>query len=232
MIHSFLLIGQSNMAGRGNMTEVEPILTYDVRVIKNGLWRTAFAPIHWDDSTAGVCLAESFAQAYLRDHPGAQIGLIPAADGGTCLDQWMPGQPLYESAIFQAKQAMESSQLRGILWHQGEADCKNDRCGAYEEKCTYILTSLCEALGVQVPVILGGLGDYLKDCPLDPELKNYTHINEALQAMARKTPGFIYVSAHGLEANADRLHFNAASLRALGLRYYDAYRHSEMNILE
>ena len=224
MIHSFLLVGQSNMAGRGIVSEVPPIDNRRIKLIKNGMWRMAFVPYHWDTDTAGICMAESFADSYKKDNPDVQVGLIPAAEGGTYLDQWMPGQPLYESAVFQAKQAMRDSELKAILWHQGESDCKNDRYPYYEEKCTYILTSLRKELGVDVPIIVGGLGDFLPQCEEDPELVNYPHINAALQAMVSKNDGFYYVSAQGLTANADQLHFNAASLRELGLRYYEVVK--------
>ena len=228
MLYSVLLVGQSNMAGRGILSQVEAVYNFHIKVLKNGLWRTMFQPIHWDTSTAGVCLAESFALEFLKDHPEDSIGLIPAADGGSCLDQWMPGEPLFESAVFQAKQAMRSSQLVGILWHQGESDCGKELYPLYEEKCTHILTSLRQALGVDVPVILGGLGDFLANCKLDEQLKNYPHVNKALQAMAAKLPGFGFASAEGLGANPDNLHFHAAALREFGLRYYDAYKQQQV----
>ena len=224
MIHSFLLVGQSNMAGRGIISEVEPISQRRIRLLRNGLWRPAFVPYHWDTDTAGIGLAESFLDAYRNDHPEDTLGVIAAADGGTCLDQWMPGQPLYESAVFQAKHAMRESEIKAILWHQGEADCKDDRYPKYEEKCTYILTSLMKDIGINVPVIVGGLGEFLPKCPDDPQLANYTHVNAALQAMAQKNKGFAYVSSEGLTPNEDNLHFNAASLREFGLRYYEAYK--------
>ncbi len=224
MIHSFLLLGQSNMAGRGHVGEVTPVPQKGLQLLKSGLWRPAFVPYHWDDSTAGICLAESFADAYRHDHPGIQVGLIPCAEGNTCLDQWMPGQPLFESALLQGKFAKESSQIKAILWHQGEADCKNHRYPFYEEKCTKILTALRRELGLDVPILVGGLGEYLADCPLDPELANYVHVNAALEAMAQHDPHFGFVSAQGLTANEDLLHFNAPSLRELGQRYYEKYK--------
>ena len=224
IIHSFLLIGQSNMAGRGLISEVAPLDQRRVRLLRNGLWRPAFVPYHWDTDTAGIGLAESFMDAYKKDHPDVQVGVIAAADGGTCLDQWMPGQPLYESAVFQAKQAMRESEIKGILWHQGEGDCRSDRYPHYEEKCTRILTSMRETLGLDVPIIVGGLGEFLPQCTEDPELKNYIHVNTALQTMAKNNPGFAYVSSEGLTANEDQLHFNAASLRRFGLRYYEAFK--------
>ena len=119
---------------------------------------------------------------------------------------------------------MRESEIKAILWHQGEGDTSAERYPLYEEKCTHILTSMREALGLDVPVIVGGLGDFLPECPDDPQLANYTHVNAALKAMAEKNKRFAFVSAEGLTPNADNLHFNAASLREFGLRYYEAYK--------
>lgn len=224
MIHSFLLVGQSNMAGRGIISEVEPLDQRRIRLLRNGLWRPAFVPYHWDTDTAGIGLAESFADAYKKDNPDVQVGIIAQADGGTCLNQWMPGQPLYESAVSQAKFAMRESEIKAILWHQGEGDTSAERYPLYEEKCTHILTSMRDALGLDVPVIVGGLGDFLPQCPDDPQLANYVHVNAALKAMVEKNKRFGFVSAEGLTPNADNLHFNAASLRTFGLRYYEVYK--------
>jgi hypothetical protein len=41
--------------------------------------------------------------------------------------------------------------------------------------------------------------------------------------MAEETPLTGFVSAEGLTANPDVLHFNATSLHAFGLRYFKAY---------
>ena len=224
MIHSFLLVGQSNMAGRGIISEVEPLDQRRIRLLRNGLWRAAFVPYHWDTDTAGIGLAESFADAYKMDNPDVQVGIIAAADGGTCLNQWMPGEPLFESAVFQAKYAMRESQIKAILWHQGEGDCSNERYPLYEEKCTLILNAMRDTLGLDVPVIVGGLGDFLPQCPDDPQLANYVHVNKALMAMAEKNKRFGFVSAEGLTPNEDNLHFNAKSLRTFGLRYYEVYK--------
>ena len=225
MIESFLLIGQSNMAGRGIINEVKPIQNRHIYLIKNGMWRPWFLPIHWDDPTAGTCLAEAFADAYQKDHPEIDVGLIPCAEGGTCLDQWLPGTPLFESAVFQAKQAQLSSVIKGILWHQGEADCKEDRFPLYEEKCTYILQSIRDSLNLNhVPLLVGGLGDFLSKCELDNALKNYTHVNNALKAISNKIPNVGFVPADDLAANPDNLHFCAKALREFGDRYYDMFK--------
>ena len=107
MIHSFLMIGQSNMAGRGKKEDVEPIDNKELKVLRNGRWQNMYVPVNCDRAFSGVSLAESFADAYQKDH-GVQVGLIPCADGGTTLDQWKEGSILYDHAVFQAKLAMTS----------------------------------------------------------------------------------------------------------------------------
>ena len=124
--------------------------------------------------------------------------------------------------------AQRTSVIRGILWHQGESDCADDRYPLYEEKCSRILQSLRKDLGLEnTPLLLGGLGDFLTtyaEVTDSPALYNYPKVNSALQSMARNLPNTGFVSAEGLGANPDHLHFNARSLREFGLRYYAEFR--------
>ena len=223
MIHSFLLIGQSNMAGRGFATEVEPISTGHIKVLRNGRWQRMYSPINNDRSFAGVNLAESFALNYYKDK-GVDVGLSPCADGGTCMDQWRPGGLLFDHAIYQCRLAARTSNIAGILWHQGEADCPPSRYPFYKEKLNVFLDELQRQLGIyDIPILLGGLGDFLADCTLNDDLKNYVKVNDALKAVAdeRKMTGF--VSAEGLRSNPDNLHFCAKALREFGNRYYEKF---------
>ncbi len=88
MIHSILIIGQSNMGGRGFFEDVEPIENEDegVKVLRNGRWIPMYGPVNPDRKTSQVNLAESFAKRY-HEEKGVEVGIIPCADGGTCLDQ-------------------------------------------------------------------------------------------------------------------------------------------------
>ena len=63
-IRSFLLIGQSNMAGRGYLNEAHEIDTKQIYTLRNGRWQRMFRPINPDRGSSGVSLAESFAEAY------------------------------------------------------------------------------------------------------------------------------------------------------------------------
>lgn len=228
MIHSFLMIGQSNMAGRGFKGEVEPIKNSRIKVLRNGRWQKMYVPVNPDRPFSGVSLAESFADAYAKEHD-VDVGLIPCADGGTSLDQWAVGGLLFSNAIYQAELASRTSAIAGILWHQGETDCQDHLFARYEEKCTVILEAFREKLGAQdVPVLVGGLGDYLADRAEDPYLgRNYRSVNRALQKMAEKHGMYGFVSAEGLTSNPDNLHFCAKSLREFGLRYYQEFKKLE-----
>ena len=105
MIHSFLLIGQSNAAGRGLLSEAEPLDTCDgrLKVLRNGRWQKMFRPVNPDRKFSGTSLAESFAREYALDHPEVNVGIIPCADGGTSLNQWREGGLLFDHAVMTAK---------------------------------------------------------------------------------------------------------------------------------
>ena len=224
MMYSFLLVGQSNMAGRGFPAEVEKIPNDGIYVLRNGRWWPMYVPVNPDRVTAGINLAESFVFRFLQDHPGDTVGIIPCADGGTALHQWEPGEVLYDHAVMMTSLAQRNSTLAGILWHQGESDCGESRWPLYEEKAGRILQRLRADVGApEVPVILGGLGDFLQVCR-DGKFVNYVHVNAALRSMAQKLPGFGFASAEGLGANPDNLHFSAAALREFGLRYYEEFK--------
>lgn len=222
MIHSFLLIGQSNMAGRGLIEEAIPVDNTHIKVLRNGRWQKMFRPVNPDRRTSGVNLAESFAEAYAAKY-GVEVGLIPCADGGTQIAQWVPGSLLFDNAVYQARLAMRTSHIVGILWHQGESDAHNDLYLGYGKKLETMLTQLRKLLGLEdVPLILGGLGSYLDGYTKSPVMQ-WPQINEALQAVAERLPRAGYVGAEGLKPNADNLHFSAAALYEFGLRYFGEF---------
>ena len=223
VIHSFLLIGQSNMAGRGFAEEALPVDVSNIKVLRNGRWWPFFRPVNPDRVTAGVCLAESFAERYAKEH-GVEVGLIPCADGGTRIDQWKRGSLLYDHALYSVKLAERTSTIAGILWHQGEADCSDALSAEYLPKLLEFVENIKEDTGLSdVPFILGGLGDYLLDYPPKGIFKNYPVINEAMRKVADSLPMTGFVSAEGLTPNPDNLHFSAPSLYEFGLRYYEEF---------
>jgi len=224
VIHSFLLIGQSNMAGRGFLNEAVPVDQTRIRVFRNGRWQPMFRPVNPDRPFSGSNLSERFAERYAQTYD-VDVGLVCCADGGTSLEQWKPGGLLFDNAVYQARLAQRTSTIAGVLWHQGESDCRPDLYATYQKRFEDFMGALREELGLHdVPFLLGGLGDYLKDCTHDEFICNYAHVNAALENIARDNPMTGFVSARGLTSNPDLLHFDAASLYEFGARYFDVFQ--------
>lgn len=235
MIHSFLLIGQSNAAGRGYIAAAEPIDTCEgrIKLQRNGRWLPAYRPMNPDRVTSGVCLAETFAKEYALAHPEVEVGIIPCADGGTSLSQWMPVEVLFENAINHARLAMRTSHIKGILWHQGESDCSPENVECYAEKFKVIMNAVRASLGMpDLPIIIGGLGDFLADYESVYICKNFTRVNDILENLGKEYHNCAFASAVGLGANPDNLHFSAAALLEFGKRYYEAFKPYDLESAE
>ena len=164
-ITSFLMIGQSNMAGRGDFGEVECIVNPDCYMLRMGRWQKMSEPINPDRAIfegkfhSGINLCASFADRYAK-HFNKKIGLIPCADGGTTISQWQPGEVLFDHAVLMTKLAMRSSNFGGILWHQGESDCKELNISRYKERAIRMITEIRKELNAEnLPFIFGELSE-------------------------------------------------------------------------
>ena len=224
MINSFLLVGQSNMVGRGLFGEVPPIVNPKIKAFLGGVWVVAEEPI-FDEIKAedghGVTLSMSFADTLQKKY-GKEIGLIPCAVGASFLHQWHPGEKFYEDAVAKATEALKTSKLKGILWMQGEQDCDTEEhATTYYERFFPFMNALVKTLKAEnLPFILGELGDYLE--AYDYCKDNYATINAELRKIAVSAPVFGYASAEGFQTvkhEWDLVHLNSASLREFGLRF-------------
>lgn len=225
------MAGQSNMAGRGYLNDVKQIYDEKIKMLVNGRWQTMTEPINFDRPTSGIGLAASFAGAWRLKNDQQEIGLIPCADGGTSLDDWAVGGTLFENAVFQAKLAMRTSKLSGILWHQGENDSFGGLSALYFDKLSIIADAFrLELEAPDIPFITGGLGDFLSGGRYGRYFTEYNQVNDALQKFAETKPNCYFVTANGLMANADGLHFDAISQRRFGIRYFESL-HEKKSIL-
>ncbi|RED40577.1 sialate O-acetylesterase [Paenibacillus sp. VMFN-D1] len=224
MIKSFLMLGQSNMAGRGFLHEVDPIYNEKIKMLRNGQWQMMTEPINYDRPVSGVSLAASFADAWSKANPDEEIGLIPCAEGGSSLDDWHPKGILFQHALSEARFALRSSQICGILWHQGESDSYRSLHETYYEKLTLIIETLRNELDLdEVPLIIGGLGDFLGKTGFGQHATEYRQVNEQLQHVANKQENCYFVTAADLTANSDGIHLDAVSQRKFGYRYFEAF---------
>ena len=90
-------------------------------------------------------------------------------DSGTKLDEWMPGEILYDNAVNNAKLAMRTSEIVGILWHQGENDSHfEEDATTYQERFVKMIIALRKELGNEnLLVIVGELGRFAKEYQSD-----------------------------------------------------------------
>lgn len=222
---SVLLIGQSNMAGRGYLHEVTPIYNENIFMLRNGRWQMMTEPIHFDRSVAGVGPAASFAQAWCNANKNEQIGLIPCAEGGSSIDEWSKESTLFRHAVSEAKFAMENSELIAILWHQGESDGRSKKYKNYYHKLNILVNSFRKELGdLEVPFIVGGLGNYLGKSGFGRSCVEYDLINQELLKYVENNRNCYFVIGEKLYPNPDGIHINAESQRRFGIRYFKAYQ--------
>jgi hypothetical protein len=232
MVKSFLMLGQSNMAGRGFIHEVPPIYNERIQMLRNGRWQMMAEPINYDRPVSGISLAGSFADVFCSQNQEDTIGLIPCAEGGSSLDEWAVDEALFRHAITETKFAMQNSELTGILWHQGESDSFNGNYKVYYKKLLLIIDALRKELNApDIPLIIGGLGDFLGKEGFGKNCTEYNFINQELQQFAFEQENCYFVTASGLTSNPDGIHMDAISQRKFGLRYLEAFSNKQ-HVLE
>lgn len=217
----YILMGQSNMSGRGYLTaENKAIGNPQVDVFTEALtWKEAHNPLHFDKPAAvGVGPGLSFGMAMADANPKAKIGLVPTAVGGTSIDSWSPGSKdestgkfPYDDAVKRIKEAMKNGTVRGIIWHQGESDSSEKGVESYLPKLKVLIARMRALIGNKnLPFVVGELGQYKAD---------FKGFNTMIQALPEQVPHTALVSTVGLVDRGDNLHFDANSAMKLGQRY-------------
>lgn len=223
--HIYLLMGQSNMAGRDTRTLAAQVDNPRVLALNaDGQWVVARDPIHAKEGRIepGAGPGIPFATEMLKTDPKVTIGLVPCAVGGTPLRRWVKGGDLYENAVRRAREAAKAGVISGVLWHQGESDtAKKENADSYQARLVQMFKDLRQDLGLpNLPIVVGQLGDFLA---LTPEKNPYFEtVRTALKAMPQSLPGVGYADSAGLGDKGDKLHFNAEAQKEFGARYAKA----------
>ncbi len=185
-------------------------------------WYTAAPPLHgcW----AGLGPGDNFGKRMAEAYPEATIGLVPCGISGVDIDFFRKGvvsqrrdefvippddhwSGAYEWVIERALLAQQVGVIRGILFHQGEADNTDP---AWPGKVAEMVSDLRADLGLSdsAPFLAGEL--------------LYTGCCSAHNTRISELPGLIpsayVISAEGL-GGMDEAHFDLAGQRELGNRY-------------
>ncbi|MBB3205678.1 hypothetical protein FHS27_001482 [Rhodopirellula rubra] len=226
--HLFVLAGQSNMAGRGEVTDADR-QPHD-RVFmwtEDQQWVPAIDPMHFDKpKIAGVGPGRSFGISLANSHPDISIGLIPCAVGGSPIECWLPGgfhestktHP-YDDAVKRIHAAAKHGTIKGILWHQGEGDSTPKRSQQYKTNLLDVLNGLRAECGSDPVVLIGQLGQF----PERPWNDSRRRVNWAHRQVALELPHAAFVSSDGLTPKPDNTHFNRFSAVLFGYKYAEAY---------
>jgi hypothetical protein len=160
--------------------------------------------------------------------PGRRILLVQNAVGATQIEQWQPGNELYQQAIDRTTIAVNSGKnnsIKVILWHQGETDIfVGTQEYTYREKLTNTIRSFrssnISTITQETPWIVGeftpGLNNWYKNLE-DGYLPYMMNVIDALPTLINNT---CTVNTTGLNGF---IHFDGASYRELGKRYYECY---------
>ncbi len=232
--HIFLLMGQSNMAGgmRGEHLlpedkEPVPHVVYIPTPAKRFSWKPAAHPLHVrHNRPRSFGLGLPFAKEYLKNHPGVTVGLIPVAKGGARIDILKKGSNIYEDAMKKALFATEKGTIKGVLWHQGESDCRKERRETYESKLHQLIAGVRSDLQIEdLPFIVGNLPEFRV---IGKEPETIAGIKE-IMAILRRVPeqvkhtGFVETTELTACDAPKYSHFDRKSYITLGQRYAQVY---------
>ncbi len=209
----YLLIGQSNMAGRAPVREdtTQPL---DRCYLLNaaGEWEPAKNPLNaYSTIRKGLGMQKlgpgyGFAKTMLQHNKDVRIGLVVNARGGSSIEQWEKGGKFYQDLLARAKVAAKSGTIKGIVWHQGESN--SQQADEYLAKLKKFITDLRTDLGDEsLPFVAG----QITNKPPEP-------INDEIAKLPRELKATAVASSQDLKT-IDRWHFDADSQLTLGERY-------------
>lgn len=229
----FLLMGQSNMSGRGNLDELnraERNLDPSIMLAApDGSLVTAVEPLDADpdglvrvseDRAAAVGPGLFFARQV--NAPGRQIVLVPCAKGGTSIQQWHSLDPsaLLGSCVERARRL--NGRVAGALWYQGESDTQTQaQATQWPKHFSIMVDRLRRAL--QTPnfsVVMVSISDP-PVAPISARYPAWVFLKKLQAKIVMRCVAT--TTAEGLPRAVDQLHLTTEGQRRLGRRIADAY---------
>ncbi len=238
----WVLAGQSNMEGVGDLVDVTPPHPQILLLGMDGKWGQAEEPLHWlvdspdpvhsgDPKTRversalthrnrnkGAGLGLPFAAAMV-EATKVPIGLLATAHGGTSMEQWNPdkkkegGNSLYGSMLRQFQLA--GGKVKGVLWYQGESDAMGgDAWKSYSQVFSRFITSVRSDFGQpELPFYFVQIGRFISSS--DP--KGWNAVQEAQRLIPERVPNTAVISVIDLELD-DLIHVGTQGLKRAGHR--------------
>lgn len=224
-LHVYIMAGQSNMAGRGIVEPQDTVINPRLITLnQEGQWVYAQEPLHhYEPSLQGLDCGKSFGDHLISALPeDVFVALIPAAVGGSSIDQWLQDQTYREVKLWSnletlVSKANEHGTIKGVIWHQGESDANPRGAQVYEVKMKELIQKMRMLSGnPNLPFIMGELGGFWVKYknPIQAD-----QVNKILHQVAKEDKNAGIIITSDLHHKGDTLHFNGPSLRIMGERY-------------
>jgi len=229
----FLLVGQSNMKGRG-LIDPKPVTSKRNLFFhpREQQWYVSRDPLHSagtpdlidGSDNAGTGPGMSFAMTLLKKDPKLAIGLIPAAVGGASINLYK-GKLYDRSLMFVAKGREQSpikTEIKAILWLQGESDSTEGGYTSYEAKLLDLVDRYrTELKNPELPFIACTIGSFIHP---HKRFTRSREINEILLKLPSKRKHTACVDARDLTVTTgDKLHYGKEAQVEIGRRFAAAY---------
>ncbi len=200
----------------------QELLRHDLSVEDRNLSDTELSARETRNTTRGAGLGLAFGKA-LADALGRPIGLIPAAHGGTTLEQWsesrkeQAGRSLYGGMLERVRRA--AGTLRGIVWYQGESDSFALQDGrSYAARFDRWIAAVRSDTGIpDLPVVVVQIGRVLEPPDRAGVWPAWDLVREALGALPARVRDTAVTSAVDLPLT-DPIHISTEGLIRLGRR--------------
>jgi hypothetical protein len=224
-LHIYVLVGQSNMSGRASVEEQDRRIPKNLFLLDGkGKWVQATHPfIQYTNvpnsadqgvikagGKTGLNLGLAFARKILEADPGVSVGLVVNSQGGSAIETWEKDGKNYRKTLERIRPVKDTGLLKGILWHQGEADLMlGDR---YLEPLSRVIEQFRQDLNdPKLPFVAGQLA---------PQPKGKEMIQAFNQALLRLPSRVAQTGVARTEGfKGDDVHFGSAETRQLGERY-------------
>ncbi|MFH1761143.1 MAG: sialate O-acetylesterase, partial [bacterium] len=204
----FLAAGQSNSnngLGETKDTTQRPDFAYGYRDWwRDGWYSMKRPPVDPQNKIGGPWV---FFAKYLNDSfPDVPVGFLQAAQGGSSVDAWQPGEACYKLMLENMK-ASRCSKFEAIVWIQGEADSKMTFL-EYNQKLLKVLQSIRDT--IQQPKIPFYYSQIGYGCGAN-------NIREA-QRRFTELDSLSYLAGTAMDLGAD-CHYPEAGCKILGGRF-------------
>lgn len=218
----YVIAGQSNAAGYGRDEVSDPPETGVHIMRSNGAWDLASHPLHdhtdsifkanCDRSSTGHSPWLAFAKK-LKTALHYPIGLIPAALGGSCIDQWNPDCDTGLYANMMKMITAAGGRIKGLLWFQGESDTEPGRAASYLSKFTHFVEHLRLDIGM-LPVYTVQLCRLMEG---DSSGTEWGFFREIQRQAAKNIKDVFIIPSSDLDC-CDMIHLTSKSNLVLGAR--------------